>query len=74
MKIIIEEFTRSSKDNYRLLLQKGVKPNIGTVFRTEGSGEDAFVVVKNNFRYTYIETLNNRMPSIGIIYESKDNT
>lgn len=74
MKIVIEEFTRSSKDSYRLLLQKGVKPDIGTVFRTEGSEEDAFVVVKNNFRYTYIETLNNRMPSIGVIYEQQNRT
>lgn len=74
MKIMIEEFMRASKDNYRLLLQRGLKPEPGTVFRMEGSSEDAFKVVRNNFRYTYVETLNKCMPKLEVIYESKDNT
>lgn len=74
MKIVIDEFMRSSKGNYRLLIQRGLKPKPGTIFRVEGSDEDSFVVVRNNFKYTYVETLNRRVPMTEITYESEDYT
>ena len=74
MKIVIDEFMRSSKDNYRLLIQRGLKPKPGAIFRVEGSDEDSFVVVRNNFKYTYVETLNRRVPMTERTYESEDYT